>query len=276
MVPQGEIDLHRHDYLELVIVTHGDATHRLEKGSYRITRGDVFLVPVDVLHGYGNCNALHLMNVVFNPEALDLPTHQLLQLAGYRALFTLKPRMCHQHDFRSKLQLKPTELERCLAKVEAMRAELRAKSPGFEIVSVAFLSAVLVDLARSYDSLEATESQTLVRIAAVVEWLSIHFQEPLTLDDIVKQARMSPSSLRRSFRECFGTSPTNYLIDLRLRQAEHLLRNTNTRIRDIAPSVGIEDASYFSRLFRKRTGHDPSAYRAQHRGASEEPDHVER
>lgn len=103
----------------------------------------------------------------------------------------------------------------------------------------------------------------------VIPQLAIHFAEPLNLEEIAQRAHMSKSTLGRCFQECFGMSPMNYLTDLRLKHAEHLLRDTKIQICDIAPRVGIEDASYFARLFRKHTGLEPSAYREKMSRAKE-------
>lgn len=261
VAPQSECDLHRHDCVELVLVTGGHATHRLDNESFPIEKGDVFVVPVGMLHGYGNCRDLQLMNVVFDPAKLGLAEHQLLRVPGYRAFFSLEPRLRVQDRFKSRLKLTPTELAEILHLIHVVRDEVIHQRPGFEVVSVGSFSAILVLLARRYAAMTSLESESLVRLASVIEWLHEHFVEPITLEDLARRAHMSKSTLGRCFHECVGMSPMAYAIELRLKHAEHLLRDTTTRIRDIAPSVGIEDPSYFARLFRKRTGLEPSAYR---------------
>jgi len=260
------IDLHRHDSVELALVTQGHATHRLETEAYAIEAGDAFVILPNVLHGYENCRGFSVMNLGFDPERLTLPTHQLAALPGYRALFMLEPQVRTKHAFRSRLQLERSALDRVLAIVASLQRELQERAPGFALSATSYFTAVLVELARQYERMRSPASQSLVRLSAVVEWLADHFTEPITLEEIARAGGMSKSSLRRSFQECFGLSPMNYVIDLRLRQAEFLLRDTQTPIRDIAALVGVDDASYFSRLFRRRSGLEPSAYRATHRG----------
>jgi len=265
--PQGELALHEHDCLELVLVTGGHATHRLELESFPIEKGDVFVVPPGMSHGYGNCRALDLMNVVFDLKRLELPEYQLLRIPGYVALFSLEPRLRVRDGFKSRLKLDNQALAEVLQLIGLLRKETLERKPTFELACTGLLTTVLVHLARSYAAMTTPQSQALMRVASVVEWLNQHFVDPIALEDLARRAHMSKSTLGRCFQECFGMAPMSYLIDLRLKQAEHLLRDTNTLIRDIAPRIGIDNPSYFARIFRKRTGLEPSAYRERHQSS---------
>ncbi len=101
-------------------------------------------------------------------------------------------------------------------------------------------------------------------ISFILEWLEQHYAGPISVESLAKLVDVSPRTLHRSFKKTLGMSPMNYVIDLRLRKAEEMLCGPGARVKEVAASVGIPDASYFSRLFRKRTGHEPSAYRAEH------------
>ena len=56
-------------------------------------------------------------------------------------------------------------------------------------------------------------------------------------------------------------SPLNYLTEYRIRLSKELLRREDYSIAKVAELVGFEDNLYFSRIFKKRTGYSPSAYR---------------
>ncbi|MDX2051631.1 MAG: AraC family transcriptional regulator [Polyangiaceae bacterium] len=257
------IDLHSHDSVELALVTRGKATHRLQAESFPIEMGDVFVIPPLMLHGYENCRDFQVMNIAFDSTRLLLPDAELARLPGFRALFNLEPQARQRHGFKSRLTLPAEDLQRLLTTIHTMQRELKARQPGFDVAATGLFSAVLVDLARQYTRMTSPASQSLVRLSAVVEWLTVHFAQPICLTDIARRAHMSESSIRRAFHECFGLSPMNYLIELRLSRAEYLLQHSDASIREVALKVGIDDPSYFARLFRKRTGLEPSAYRAR-------------
>ena len=63
-----------------------------------------------------------------------------------------------------------------------------------------------------------------------------------------------------------GVTPWQYLINLRIAEAESLLRRSNLSITDIAETVGFADAAHFARLFRRSVQLTPSDYRKAVRG----------
>ena len=69
--------------------------------------------------------------------------------------------------------------------------------------------------------------------------------------------------LTKIFKETYGTTINSYLISKRITGAKQLLRFTDKTVDEIGNAVGMEDANYFSRMFRKVEGISPSEYRKQ-------------
>ena len=68
--------------------------------------------------------------------------------------------------------------------------------------------------------------------------------------------------VRQVMAEC-GVSPVEYLLSCRLQQAELLLKTTSLLVKEVASGTGFRDVNYFCRLFRKKYGVSPGAYRAR-------------
>jgi quercetin dioxygenase-like cupin family protein len=66
MAPQPKVDLHEHDFHELVVIFGGEGTHYTRNQQYRIRQGDIFLIPPGIEHGYNNTKDLQLINIQFN------------------------------------------------------------------------------------------------------------------------------------------------------------------------------------------------------------------
>lgn len=94
-----------------------------------------------------------------------------------------------------------------------------------------------------------------------VNWIQKHKFEKLTLDDLARCCHCSRSAFEKKFRRMFGVSPGKYLLDLRLSEAENLLRNTSDSCAQIAENAGFANQFIFSRLFSKRYGISPKDYR---------------
>jgi AraC-like DNA-binding protein len=87
----------------------------------------------------------------------------------------------------------------------------------------------------------------------------------LTIEDLVRVAHLSESSLFRLFRQIMGRSPIDYLIRLRIDKAAQLLRREPLRITEVSAAVGFNDSNYFTRQFRHVMGCSPREYRLRAR-----------
>ena len=81
----------------------------------------------------------------------------------------------------------------------------------------------------------------------------------------IKKSGYSSDYFRRCFKEVTGQTPLEYLTALRITQAKKLLRATPPQsVESIAVGCGYSDEFYFSRVFSKKTGRSPRAYRKSH------------
>ena len=121
------------------------------------------------------------------------------------------------------------------------------------------------EVKRSYTAASLRHSpQELHDDEAVIqtqEWLHSRFHLPVTLSLLAEHTGMSVRSLNRHFRRATGQTPMQYLQQIRIDNAKDLLRETNLSITEVAASVGYNDGSYFTALFRKSISVTPREYR---------------
>ena len=89
---------------------------------------------------------------------------------------------------------------------------------------------------------------------------------PQTIADYALEAGISENYLSRLVKQSTGRSVGAWIDIVRIQRAKRMLSSTTLSIIDIAASVGVEDQSYFSRLFKKETGMTPSAFRKKMQG----------
>ncbi|MFD2370597.1 helix-turn-helix domain-containing protein [Brevibacillus sp. GCM10020057] len=94
-----------------------------------------------------------------------------------------------------------------------------------------------------------------------MDYIHDDFAKELDLDTLSRAAGISKYYLIRLFREHVGQTPSQYIADLRLRQAELLLRTTPYEVTDIAFEAGFGSLSTFERLFKKKYGMSASEFR---------------
>ena len=95
----------------------------------------------------------------------------------------------------------------------------------------------------------------------ILDYLHREFREKITLCKIGQKTFFSPIYCDTVFKRDIGSSIIDYVLTLRIEEAKRLLVEDRTDIRRIAEAVGFQDSNYFSRLFKKRVGCSPSAYR---------------
>ncbi|MER6912545.1 helix-turn-helix domain-containing protein [Streptomyces sp. NPDC000594] len=109
------------------------------------------------------------------------------------------------------------------------------------------------------------EAGDRLSVEETVRWLEAHFHRPLTLADIAGHARISVSGLNRRFRARTGLSPLQYLLEIRLHEAQLLLENTDVPVERIALRTGFGSPANLRHHFQRRTGTAPRTYRTAHR-----------
>lgn len=93
------------------------------------------------------------------------------------------------------------------------------------------------------------------------KWLEEHFTEQGAIPKVVELANIPERTLKRRFKIATGSSLIARLQDLRVEEAKRLLETSASPVDEISFDVGYEDASFFRRLFKRRTGLTPSQYR---------------
>lgn len=100
-----------------------------------------------------------------------------------------------------------------------------------------------------------------LRVQRAKRFVERHAFEPLRLQEIAREVKLSPFLLHRQFRALTGTTPHAYACNIRLERAKRLLERTTFGVRDIAARCGFDDVAYFSRFFKRRAGISPAAFR---------------
>lgn len=95
----------------------------------------------------------------------------------------------------------------------------------------------------------------------IKNYLDQNYNKKITLDDLAERFFINKFYLTRIFKEQFGSSITNYLLQVRITHAKQLLRFSNMSIAEIAAECGMNDSNYFSRTFRKVEGMSPGEFR---------------
>lgn len=91
------------------------------------------------------------------------------------------------------------------------------------------------------------------------------FTQDVYVGDLAQRLGVTRSTLFRHFRSCYGRAPKQYLLSLRLDQAQRLLLQTSASVKEIAAACGFHSAHYLCRVFQRETGLSPRAWQRGNR-----------
>lgn len=265
---QGGVGIHQHAFHELVLVVSGEGRHVTAAEEYSISAGDLFLIKPGNPHGYRVGSNFSLYNILYYPERLKLPLFDLADEPGYRAFFELEPELRRQFGFRKHFRLGKSQLDEIELFVQRMARELESREPGHDYRAATLFMRLTERIAATFSSSTLyRENDELFRLSELVSYLERHRTEPHTVAALAERAAMSPATLNRTFRRAVGKSPLHYLNDLRISGAEQLLLDKpELPVAAVAAECGFADSNYFTRLFKKRTGRTPRAFRRRDGG----------
>ena len=137
-----------------------------------------------------------------------------------------------------------------------------ARGQGFEAKTDTALYALLgLIIHRLQLNTRAPQAKKTLNVHRLQNYIHHHLAEPITLDQLARQASLSSPHFSRVFRKLFSVSPMHYVLQKRIAQACSLLTETSMQLKQISRAIGYDDPYYFSRLFKKMMGANPSAWR---------------
>jgi AraC-like DNA-binding protein len=94
-----------------------------------------------------------------------------------------------------------------------------------------------------------------------LEYIEANLSEDVSLDDVANASAASVSSLTRGFKASLGVSPHNWLLNRRIALAQRLIYDGDISLSEVAASCGFADQSHLTRVFMRKIGSAPAAWR---------------
>ena len=101
----------------------------------------------------------------------------------------------------------------------------------------------------------------LLQMEHSINYIFSHLSEPLTLDELAKEACMSRSYYCIMFKTLNGISVWDYITNQRITLAQYYLENSSNSVLQISGNCGFNSITNFNRAFKKLTGRTPMEYR---------------
>lgn len=241
---------HTNRETELVSIKKGMMRCLIDKVEFTARDGDVYFIQTGQLH-YEEILSEHLDIFTLRFNLLDRKNNLCRFITGQ----SLKPQHLKGFGVQSAdlfeqiLQLvwneKPgteKKIELIILKLIAMVRKQYGKDPH-----------------EAKPSAISSHHRTLIRQAE--EHIRANLDRKISIPDLAKVCCISPHHFAHIFKETMGVPPLHYIQQLRMDRARRLLADDSLSVYQVAQKVGYGDPFYFSRIFKKTTGHSPQTFR---------------
>lgn len=262
-----KIGLHTHAFYEINVVLRGTGVHWIESNRLPCGRGDVYVIPPHVKHGYEEKENLDVFHVLLHDRFMHRYDEELHATEGFRMLFEIEPALRVNLDEKLFLALSENELTELEPLQNTMLSLSALQYTSDRILLNSLALAYIVVLCRRFIAHHPQKSKTSVpnsyHIMKSIEWLQQNYMNKITADDMIAKTYLSRATYYRLFKKMFSVSPNEYLLNYRLGKAKEMLQYTDKTVSDIALDCGFFDPSHFIKNFERAEGITPARYRQQ-------------
>lgn len=250
-VIMNPVSPHRHDHEELLIITHGSPVHHVDYVEEKLQSPVIVYVAQGKIHS-------------FIPDADTLGW-----VIRYKNEFVPESRFHFYSGFSDDINI-PLNPDYCSSTLESlceiMLRTYQQEKPDYQVLKH-LLSALLARLESDSrkEFLEAemaanTRKETFNNFLKILEY---NYKRPEGADFYADKLNMSSRNLNLISQSVFGKTVTEIIETRKLIEARRLLLNSGKSVSEIGYELGYSEKSYFSRVFRKRTGKTPTEFRQQ-------------
>ncbi|WP_316521416.1 AraC family transcriptional regulator [Neglectibacter sp. CSJ-5] len=248
------MEFHAHDFLELYYFLDGSVTYYIEDQVYDLCPGDLLIIPAGKMHRPVIANehaAYERMVLWITPQylqSIDSPAGDLqknLQKVGEHGYCV---------PFRGDETVFVTALLKKLLYMQKNDIDPKFCAGAVELY--------LWTIFRSYGVIDTTHRNETQVIPQVIRYITEHFSEPLTLEDIAAEFFVSKSYLNRHFKAYTNSTVYAYIMALRLTHARRMLREGIPAV-EAGRECGFSDYSTFYKAFKTQTGLSPQQFKSR-------------
>jgi AraC-like DNA-binding protein len=158
---------------------------------------------------------------------------------------------------------KPGQEEKWLTLFTELIAVIKLNRPALQQVMAGFTAQLLGLLYSGQQAGLAGDDQALLIVQRAIAKMQTELERGLNAQALARELNVSYSSFRHTFQQHTGSSPHQYLLELRLVRARNLLTQTTQSVKEISQQAGFDDEHYFCRFFKKKTGLTPGQCRSR-------------
>ncbi len=248
---------HKHDFFLVVLFTNGTGTHEVDFTSYKVTPGTVFMLRPGQTHNWKLSKDIDGYIFFHSKDFYDTSSiSQKIQDYPFFSSIYNPPIITLKNKSKEKLaslfiEIKKENEEDNLLKFQKLHT----------LTTLAY-----IELTRSYQTQTPIQSTLYqLKVKQLEDLIDKHYKTIKYPYQYADMMAISEKHLNRICRSCLNKTTTDLITDRIILEAKRSLTHTQLSINQIAESIGYVDASYFSRMFKKRTGENALSFMKKNR-----------
>ena len=250
-----EIGLHRHEsFFQLLYIRDGAGDAILSGSTVPLAAPCMVTMPPGASHGYRFTRNVDGFVVTVVSDHLRLTAE-------------FRKRAAHWLAVPQVISINLSDGDYIDATIRRLSEEFEARRSGRNDLIETYLATLLMLTGRQanpQDSDAGTDARQ-ARVETLKELIGRNFRKQMPASAYARLLNLSPTHLNRIVREVTGMTVHDLIMSRVIDEARRALVFTPATIQQVADSLGFSDPAYFSRCFRKRTGHTPGAFRREER-----------
>ncbi len=246
---------HSHEFIEMIYVMSGSATHSCSAGVKSMSAGDYMFIDFDNIHAFTDKSAdFSVLFCEFTPQFIDDTLSGSVHFADVlrNYLVNLMP---YEDTGVFMFYDSNGDIKR---RLDFMLSEYESKNRGYtELVRCGLLEIIIL----SMRNIESSPSTIDEKAKYIIKYINEHYAEDITLSNLADTFYCSVANLSVIFKKNCGMTFTRYLQRVRVMAACRLLRERNNSVDDVAEAVGYRDVRHFRAVFRNVMDTNPMSYR---------------
>lgn len=251
------IDWHWHPEVEFVLIEKGTMELLVGSDRYTVGAGTGIFINSQVIHRFEAAESVIIPNIVFSPSLLAPETSLIYRKYIQPVLDSAAECVMFSAEEPGQKELLDTLVSVFIVQEEENGCEIKTVELLLKLWRMLFEK---VDAAEKTSALRAAE-KTQAQLQIMLQYIHKNYLYPISLDDIAETVALSKSSVLNIFQKNIHTSPIQYLVNYRLKQAAKLLATTRSNVSTIAGDTGFENIGYFCRKFKEVFQMTPGEYR---------------
>ena len=254
--PKNMQTYHYHDGCEIYYLYSGDRYYFIKDRTYHIKSGEFVLIKPYDIHATANFEKHS-----YDRMLLNFKTNYPMNLSD--GTENADPLEFFNKDIRT-ISLEPADREFAEMLLGRMFDAYRSDSPTKKAYLRVGLTQLLLFLReRGIYSDEESEyiNSTHKMVSEITAYINKNYYEDITLASISERFYISSWYFSKTFKKTTGTSFTEYLNNVRVKEARKLLDKSDMSIADVSEAVGFNSNTHFDRVFKNVTGKSPMAYK---------------